>query len=252
MSFVLAVANQKGGVGKTTTVHALGAALAERGRDVLLVDLDPQACLTYSLGLRPEDLSGSLHEVIVQQQPAEEIVAKVGDLRLLPATIDLAGAEIFLLSKTGREYALSRALEPLKRSYDVVLMDCPPSLGILTINGLTAASHVLIPLQCETLSHRGVGQLLETVDDVRSFTNPDLKVAGVVATMFDGRTRLAQDTLASVSGTYSLEVFEPPIPKSVRVAEAPGEGRSVLEHAPHAPAADAYRKLAAVIEERFR
>jgi chromosome partitioning protein len=252
MSFVLAVANQKGGVGKTTTVHSLGAALAERGREVLLVDLDPQACLTYSLGLRPDDLSGSLHGVLVHQQPAEEIVAKVGDLRLLPSTIDLAGAEIFLLSKTGREYALSRALEPLKRSYDVVLMDCPPSLGILTINGLTAANQVLIPLQCETLSHRGVGQLLETVDDVRSFTNPDLKVAGVVATMFDGRTRLAQETLASVSGTYSLEVFEPPIPKSVRVAEAPGEGRSVLEHAPHAPAADAYRKLAAVIDERLR
>ncbi|HEX4862593.1 MAG TPA: ParA family protein, partial [Acidimicrobiales bacterium] len=145
-----------------------------------------------------------------------------------------------------------RALEPLKRSYDVVVIDCPPSLGILTINGLTAANQVLIPLQCETLSHRGVGQLLETVDDVRSFTNPDLKVAGVVPTMFDGRTRLAQETLASVTTTYTLEVFEPPIPKSVRVAEAPGGGKSVLEHAPHSPAADAYRKLAAVIDERFR
>ena len=252
MSFVLAVANQKGGVGKTTTVHSLGAALAERGRDVLLVDLDPQACLTYSLGLRPDDLAGSLHGVLVNRQPIEEIVTKVGDLRLLPSTIDLAGAEIHLLSKTGREYALARALEPLKRSYDVIVIDCPPSLGILTIDGLTAADQVLIPLQCETLSHRGVGQLLETVDDVRSFTNPNLKVAGVVATMFDGRTRLAQETLASVSNTYNLEVLGPPIPKSVRVAEAPGGGRSVLEHAASSPAAVAYRELAAVIDERFR
>ena len=252
MSLVLAVANQKGGVGKTTTVHSLGAALAERGREVLLVDLDPQACLTYSMGLGADDLPGSLHGVIVNQQPAEEILVKVGDLRLLPATIDLAGAEIFLLSKTGREYALSRALEPLKRTYDTILIDCAPSLGILTINGLTAANQVLIPLQCETLSHRGVGQLLETVDDVRSYTNPGLKVAGVVPTMFDGRTRLAQETLASVSDTYDLEVFEPPVPKSVRVAEAPGGGRSVLEHAPQSPAAEAYRALASAIDERLR
>jgi chromosome partitioning protein len=252
MPFVLAVANQKGGVGKTTTVHSLGSALAERGRNVLLVDLDPQACLTYSLGLRAEDLAGSLHGVLVNQQPVEEVVAKVGDLHLLPSTIDLAGAEIYLLTKTGREYALARALEPLKRGYDTVLIDCPPSLGILTIDGLTAADQVLVPLQCETLSHRGVGQLLETVDDVRTFTNPDLKVAGVIATMYDGRTRLAQETLASVAGTYNLEVFEPPVPKSVRVAEAPGGGGSVLEHAPRSPAADAYRALAAVIDERFR
>jgi chromosome partitioning protein len=252
MSLVLAVANQKGGVGKTTTVHSLGAALAERGRNVLLVDLDPQACLTYSMGLRADELAGSLHGVLVNHQPAEEIVTKVGDLHVLPSTIDLAGAEIYLLSKTGREYALSRAIDPLKSSYDTVLIDCPPSLGILTIDGLTAADQVLIPLQCETLSHRGVGQLLETVEDVRSFTNPDLKVAGVVATMFDGRTRLAQETLASVVGSYHLEVFEPPVPKSVRVAEAPGGGGSVLQHAPRSPAAEAYRSLAAVIDERLR
>jgi chromosome partitioning protein len=252
MSSILAVANQKGGVGKTTTVHSLGTALAERGREVLLVDLDPQACLTYSLGLRADDLPGSLHGVLVNRQPVEEIVTKVGDLHLLPSTIDLAGAEIYLLSKTGREYALARALEPLKRSYDTILIDCPPSLGILTIDGLTAADQVLIPLQCETLSHRGVGQLLETVDDVRSFTNPDLKVAGVIATMFDGRTRLAQETLASVAETYDLKVFEPPVPKSVRVAEAPGEGRSVLQHSSRSPAAEAYRELATAVEEHLK
>ena len=252
MPRVIAVANQKGGVAKTTTVQSLGAALAERGRQVLLVDLDPQACLTYSLGVVADNLQRSLHDVLVRQVPAEDVLTKVGDLHLLPATIDLAGSEIYLLSKTGREYALARALEPIKLGYDVVLIDCPPSLGILTIDGLTAADEVLIPLQCETLSIRGVGQLLETVADVRNFTNPRLGVIGVVATMYDGRTKLGQQVLASVHEDYSLEVLLPPIPKSVRVAEAPGAGRSVLEHAPRSPAAEAYRELAATIDARLR
>jgi chromosome partitioning protein len=249
---VFAVANQKGGVGKTTTVHSLGWALAERGRRVLLVDLDPQACLTYSLGLLSDDLTRSLHGVLVHQQPADDVVTKVGDLELLPATIDLAGAEIHLLSKTGREYVLARALEPMKPRFDVILIDCPPSLGILTINGLTAADEVLIPLQCETLSSRGVGQLLDTIDDVRDFTNPQITVAGVIATMFDGRTRLGHEVLAQVRDGHRVEVLEPPVPKSVRVAEAPASGRSVLEHAPNSPAADAYRRLAGVLDRRLR
>lgn len=249
---VIAVANQKGGVAKTTTTHSLGAALAERGRSVLLVDLDPQACLTYSLGVAADDLQRSLHDVLVHHTPVEDVLLKVGDLQLLPATIDLAGAEIHLLSKTGREYALGRALEPVKAGYDVVLIDCPPSLGILTIDGLTAANEVLIPLQCETLSIRGVGQLLETVADVRSFTNPQLAVIGVVATMYDGRTRLGHEILAAVHEQYGLPVLQPPIPKSVRVAEAPGTSRSVLEHAPRSPAAEAYRQLAATLDGQLR
>jgi chromosome partitioning protein len=190
--------------------------------------------------------------VFVRQTPAEEVLIKVGDVHLLPATIDLAGAEIHLLSKTGREYVLSRALAPLLGQYDAVLIDCPPSLGILTIDGLTAAREVLIPLQCETLSVRGVGQLLETVADVRNFTNPDLGVMGVVATMYDSRTKLGQQVLASVHDDFGLEVLQPPIPKSVRVAEAPGESLSVLEHASRSPAADAYRQLAVTIEARLR
>ncbi|HEX3540770.1 MAG TPA: AAA family ATPase [Acidimicrobiales bacterium] len=249
MTRVLAVANQKGGVAKTTTVHSLGAALASAGRRVLLVDLDPQACLTFSLGV--DAAGGSLHDVIVHQKPAREVLVKVGDLQLLPASIDLAGAEVYLLSKTGREYALAQALEPIKSGYDVVLVDCPPSLGILTINGLTAADEVVIPLQCETLSGRGVGQLLETVDDVHKYTNPHLKVAGVVATMYDSRTRLGQQVLASMHDEYGLELLPPPIPKSVRVAEAPAESLSVLEHAPRSPAADAYRALAETIAARL-
>lgn len=248
MTRLFAVANQKGGVAKTTTVHSLGAALAERDRRVLLVDLDPQACLTFSLGVEPGE---SLHDVIVHQMPARDVIVKVGDLHLLPSVIDLAGAEIYLLSKSGREYALAKALAPIAASYDVVLIDCPPSLGILTINGLTAADEVIIPLQCETLSGRGVGQLLETVEDVRRYTNPKLDIAGVVATMYDGRTRLSQQVLASAHDEFGLEVLPPPVPKSVKVAEAPGMRCSVLEHAPHSPAAGAYRALAATVEARL-
>src|SRR5437764_8231452 len=248
MAKVFAVANQKGGVAKTTTVHSLGAALAERGTRVLLVDLDPQACLTYSLGVAADELGSSLHDVIVHRTPTKDVLVKVADIHLLPATIDLAGAEIFLLSKTGREFALSGALKPVIGEYDAVLIDCPPSLGILTINGLTAADEVLIPLQCETLSGRGVGQLLETIEDVKSYTNPSLKVRGVVATMFDGRTKLGREVLDDVRTRYGVEVLDPPVPKSVRVAEAPARGRSVLEHASRSSSAEAYRKLAAGLD----
>ena len=181
----------------------------------------------------------------------DRIITKVGDLHLAPATIDLAGAEINLLARTGREYVLARALDAVMSAYDVVMIDCPPTLGILTIDGLTAADEVLIPLQCETLSSRGVGQLLETIADVRSYTNPDLAVAGVIATMYDSRTRLAQQVLAAVRDDYGLEILEPPIPKSVRVAEAPSTSRSVLAHAPHSPAAEAYRALGATIAARL-
>jgi chromosome partitioning protein len=244
MSRAIAIANQKGGVAKTTTVHTLGVALSQQGQRVLMVDLDPQACLTFSVGLDPDALDRSIHDVMLGRATADEALAKVGDVHVLPSNIDLAGAEVHLLSKTGREYVLLRALEPLRASYDFILIDCPPSLGILTINGLTAAREVLVPLQCETLSHRGVGQLLETIDDVRSYTNPDLAVRGVVATMYDGRTKLAHQVIEDVPTNYGLPVLEPPVPKSVKVAEAPSHGVSILEHAPRSAGADAYRALA--------
>jgi len=244
---VVAVANQKGGVAKTTSVHSLGTALAEKGLRTLLVDLDPQACLTWSTGTDPDALERSLHDVLLGRCDAADAIVKVNDVQLLPSTIDVAGAEVHLLSKTGREYVLRRALEPVLPEFDAVLIDCPPSLGICTINGLTAASEVLIPLQCETLSQRGVGQLLETVDDVRAYTNEDLRVRGVIATMYDGRTKLASAVIDEVRDRYALEVIEPPVPKSVRVAEAPGCGRSVLTHAPSSKASEAYRQLAEAI-----
>jgi chromosome partitioning protein len=243
---VIAVANQKGGVAKTTTVQSLGVALAERGHRILVVDLDPQACLTYSLGFDPEELPSSLHDVLVRRARLADVIRAVPGsegLFVVPATIDLAGAEVHLLSRTGREHVLARALMPVQHEYDAVLIDCPPSLGVLTINGLTAAEAVIVPLQCEALSHRGVGQLLETIEDVRQFANERLRVLGIIPTMYDGRTTHARKVLAEVEERYGLPMFEPPVPKSVRFAEAPALGRSVLQHAPSSPGALAYRAL---------
>jgi chromosome partitioning protein len=244
---VVAVANQKGGVAKTTTVQSLGVAMAEQGHRILVVDLDPQACLTYSLGINPDELSVSLHDVLVRRARVSDVrleVEGVPGLSLVPATIDLAGAEVHLLSRTGREHVLARALQPVLGEYDVVLIDCPPSLGVLTINGLTAAEVVVVPLQCEALSHRGVGQLLETIEDVRQFANEKLRVLGVIPTMYDARTTHSRKVLAEVGERYGLPVFSPPVPKSVRFAEAPEHGKSVLQHAPSSPGAAAYRALA--------
>ena len=244
---VIAVANQKGGVAKTTSVLCLGAALSERGRTVLGVDLDPQGALTYSTGIEPDDLAETINDVLVRQLPIDKVVLE-RELDIVPSNIDLAGAEAILLAKTGREYALQRALHDVIDRYDYVLIDCPPSLGILTINGLTAAAEVLIPLQCEALSHRGVGQLLETLEDIRHFTNPSLKIIGVIPTMFDGRTRHANEVLTDIGSRYGVRVLEPPVRKSIRFAEASKAGRSILAHAPEHPGAEAYRAVAATLD----
>jgi chromosome partitioning protein len=247
---ILAIANQKGGVAKTTTVASLGAALAEQGRSVLIVDLDPQACLTFSLGIDPEDLDLSVHHVLTKGvDPGEVVISTDDGVDLLPATIELARAEADLLTRTGREYVLRAALEDLE-GYDWVLLDCPPSLGVLTVAALTAANGVLIPLQCETLSHRGVGQLLDTVHDVRRFTNKKLAVWGVLPTLYDGRTNHARAVLETISETYDLDVIEPPIPKSIRFAEAPAAGRSILATARSNRGADAYRDVALNLTKR--
>jgi chromosome partitioning protein len=251
VSTILAVANQKGGVAKTTSVASLGAALAEQGSRVLLVDLDPQACLTFSLGIDPEDVEISVHHVLTKGVDATEVIVTTDDaVDLLPATIELARAEADLLTRTGREYVLRAVLEELTDDYDWVLLDCPPSLGVLTVAALTAADGVLIPLQCETLSHRGVGQLLDTVHDVRRFTNRGLEVWGVLPTLYDGRTNHARAVLENISETYGLEVVEPPIPKSIRFAEAPAAGRSILSTTRTHRGAEAYREVARALAGR--
>ena len=244
MTTTLAIANQKGGVAKTTTVASLGAALAEQGNKVLIVDLDPQACLTFSLGIDPEDLELSVHHVLTKGLDPTEVIIETDDgVDLLPATIELARAEADLLTRTGRGHVVRSSLEGLV-DYDWILLDCPPSLGVLTVAALTAATAVLIPLQCETLSHRGVGQLLDTVHDVRRFTNKSLAVWGVLPTLYDGRTNHARAVLETISQTYDLDVIEPPIPKSIRFAEAPAAGRSILSTSRRHRGADAYRDVA--------
>ena len=247
---VLAVANQKGGVAKTTSVASLGAALAELGQRVLLVDLDPQACLTFSLGIDPEDLELSVHHVLTKGLDPSEVILRTDDgVDLMPSTIELARAEADLLTRTGREYVIRSAVEDLD-DYDWVLLDCPPSLGVMTVAALTAATRVLIPLQCETLSHRGVGQLLDTVHDVRRYTNRDLEVWGVLPTLYDGRTNHARAVLENISQTYDLDVIEPPIPKSIRFAEAPAAGRSILRTSRSNKGAQAYREVAQILLAR--
>lgn len=251
----LAIANQKGGVAKTTTVASVGAALAELGHSVLLVDLDPQACLTFSLGIDPEDLEVSVHHVLTKGLDATEVIIATEDgVDLLPATIELARAEADLLTRTGREHVIRGVVDDLAAkdttTYDWILLDCPPSLGVLTVAALTAADGVLIPLQCETLSHRGVGQLLDTVHDVRRFTNRDLQVWGVLPTLYDGRTNHSRTVLETISETYELDVIEPPIPKTIKFAEAPAAGRSILATSRSSKGAKAYREVAANLVTR--
>jgi chromosome partitioning protein len=242
---VLAVANQKGGVAKTTTVASLGAAMEEKGRRVLLVDLDPQGCLTFSLGQDPDKLAVSIHEVLLGEvEPDAALVDTSEGMALLPANIDLAGAEAMLLMRAGREYALKRALAKIAGArYDVVIIDCPPSLGVLTLNGLTAADDVIVPLQCETLAHRGVGQFLRTITDVQQITNPELKLLGALPTLYDSRTTHSRDVLLDVADRYQLPVLAPPIPRTVRFAEASASGASVLASRKN-KGAQAYRELA--------
>src|SRR5829696_1467936 len=247
---IIALANQKGGVAKTTSVASLGAAFAEQGRRVLLVDLDPQACLTFSLGVDPDTVESSVHDVLVGGAAVTDVVVGCEEgVDLVPSTIDLAGAEAVLLSRPAREYVLQGALDAVRPDYDVILLDCSPSLGVLTLNALTAASGLVIPMPCEMLSHRGVGQLLDTVRDVKRILNKKLRVLGILPTLFDGRSNHAQAVLADVGERYSLPVLSPPIPKTVRFAEAPAVGRSILSTSKSSKGAVAYREVATALLE---
>lgn len=251
---IVAVANQKGGVAKTTTTINLGAYLAAAGRRVLVVDLDAQANATTCLGKDPRALAAGAYEVLIEGHPVEQALMqteRVG-LDLLPATSDLAGAEVEMAQMRSRERLLARALEPVQARYDYILVDDPPSLGLLTVNGLTAATHgVLIPVQCEYLALEGLSQLLRTIRQVREVLNERLQIAGVVLTMYDSRTNLGQQVVQEVRQHFPREVFKTVIPRNIRLGEAPSYGQTILSYAPGSAGALAYQALAAEFLSRM-
>ncbi len=243
MGRVISFANQKGGVAKTTTTLNLGVALAEQNLRVLLCDLDPQGNLTMSQGLNPDTMERSIFDVLVHRLPIQEIIHHI-EVDLAVSSIDLAGAELALSSMIGRERALEKALAPVRDSYDYVLIDTPPSLGLLTINALVASNGVIVPVQCEYLSLRGLVQLENTLSMIRENLNPEVGIEGILPTMYDSRTLHSREAVEILQENFGDLVFDTKIKKTVRYAEAPVKGTSVLKYDPSGSAAQAYRDLA--------
>jgi chromosome partitioning protein len=240
---VIAFANQKGGVAKTTSTLNLAVALSEDGYRVLVVDMDPQGNLTMSQGLNPDQITRSMFDVLVHRLPIDQVIQDA-EVHLAVSSIDLAGAELALSSMIGRERALEKALAPVKDRYDFVLVDTPPSLGLLTINALVAADGVIVPVQCEYLSLRGLVQLENTMSMIRENLNPDVEIQGILPTMFDGRTLHAREAVEILEENFGDLVFKTRIRKTIRYAEAPVKGASILKYDPTGSAAEAYRDLA--------
>jgi chromosome partitioning protein len=240
---VIAFANQKGGVAKTTTTLNLGVALAEKGHNVLLVDLDPQGNLTMSQGFNPDSIERSMFDVLVHKLPITEIIEEA-EVAIAVASIDLAGAELALSSMIGRERALEKALAPVRENYDYILIDTPPSLGLLTINAFVAADGVIVPVQCEYLSLRGLVQLQNTLTMIRENLNPSVDIVGILPTMFDKRILHSREAVEILRENFGDLVFKTRIRKTIRYAEAPVRGLSVLKYDPTGEAAEAYRDLA--------
>ena len=252
MKQIYAVAQQKGGVGKTTTTINLGAALVERGQRVLLVDLDPQGALSAGLGIDPLKLSETIYDAL--RTPGFDvrriITTTVSGCALAPANIDLAASELELVSEPGRETILKEKLAPLYDDYDYVLIDCPPSLSLLTLNALAAASRVLIPVQTQYFAMRGMDLLLQTIGKVRGRINPALQIAGILPTIFDGRTLHAREVVEELRATYGAQVFNTIIPQTVKLQDSAMAGESILRFTPQSPATLAYRELALEVEQR--
>jgi chromosome partitioning protein len=244
MTKIVALANQKGGVGKTTTAINLGASVAACERRVLLVDLDPQANATSGIGVSEAD--PSMYDVLIENMPLKEIIrpTEIPTLFLAPSSVDLVGAEVELRDAIGREYYLKRVLEPIAADYDYILIDSPPSLGLLTVNGLTAANSVLVPLQAEYFALEGVSQLLATIDRVKSAVNPSLDVEGIVLTMYDERINLARQVAEEVRNHFGEKVYKTVIPRNVRLSEAPSFGKPIILYDIRSRGSEAYVSLA--------
>ena len=250
---ILALCNQKGGVGKTTSTINLGAALAEYGRRVLLVDFDPQGALSVGLGVNPMELDRTIYNALMERDvTADDILLKTNivGMDLLPSNIDLSAAEVQLVGEVAREQTLKRVLAPVVADYDVVLIDCQPSLGLLTINALTAADGVIIPLECEFFSLRGVALLIQTIDKVKERLNPQLELEGILATMYDGRTLHGREVLARVVEAFGDKVFHTVINRTVRFPETTVAGEPITSFAPSSAGANAYRDLAREVVAR--
>ena len=246
MARTIAVANQKGGVGKTTTTINLSAALAEQGKKVLLVDLDPQGNATSGVGVDKRDLENTVYELFVGRTTLDECLLETDFLNLsvLPANINLSGAEIDLIDMENREYHLKDILQQIKDDYDFIFIDCPPSLNMLTVNAMTAADTVLVPIQCEYYALEGLSQLIHTINLVKKRLNPHLQLEGVVFTMYDARTKLSMQVVENVKQTLKENIYNTIIPRSIKLAEAPSYGMPITAYAPTSPGADAYRLLA--------
>ncbi len=252
MGQTIACANQKGGVGKTTTVVNLATYLALAGERVLVIDLDPQGNATSGLGVERGAAERSVYDGVIDEATLEELVVPtaVEGLLLVPSSISLAGAEVELAPLSQRERRLARLLEPIRDEYDYVFLDCPPSLGLLTVNALTAADSVLVPIQCEYYALEGLSQLIATINLIRDHLNPDLAIKGVVLTMYDARTNLSAEVAAEVRRHLGTAVFDTIVPRSVRLAEAPSYGQPIAVYEPESRGAEAYRSLAAEILKR--
>ncbi|WP_048817997.1 ParA family protein [Desulforamulus hydrothermalis] len=246
MGKIICIANQKGGVAKTTTAVNIGASLAMMGQPVLLVDIDPQGNASSGLGIDKSKLERCIYDVLINEIPAEEVLIStdIRNLHLLPSTIQLAGAEVEMVSLMAREQILKRALAPLKERYQYIIIDCPPSLGLLTLNALAAADSVLIPIQCEFYALEGVGQLMNTIQLVQKHLNPGLKIEGVLLTMFDARLNLSIQVVDEVKKVFGNKVYKNIIPRNVRLSEAPSHGIPVVIYDPKSRGAEAYRELA--------